>query len=101
MQRMKERGVTFRLNTRVTDARSGSVTWSSGEEIATETFVWTAGARPSPILKELPVNLRLRLALRYPHRNGINADKKWLLITESLNGNKTTHSNTNPSCEQR
>jgi NADH:ubiquinone reductase (H+-translocating) len=28
---------------------------SSGEEIATETFVWTAGARPSPLLKQLPV----------------------------------------------
>jgi NADH dehydrogenase len=56
MHRMRERGVTFRLNTRVTDAGPGSVTLSSGEEIATETFVWTAGARPSPILKQLPVN---------------------------------------------
>jgi NADH:ubiquinone reductase (H+-translocating) len=56
MQRMSERGVTFRLNTRVSDARPGSVTLNSGEEIVTETFVWTAGARPSPILKELPVN---------------------------------------------
>jgi NADH dehydrogenase len=56
MQRMHERGVTFRLNTRVTDAWPGSVILSSGEEIATETFVWTAGARPSPILKELLVN---------------------------------------------
>jgi NADPH-dependent 2,4-dienoyl-CoA reductase/sulfur reductase-like enzyme len=53
---MHERGVTFRLNTRVTDARPGSITLSSGEEIATKTFVWTAGARPSPILQELPVN---------------------------------------------
>ena len=56
VERMRERGVTIRLNTRVTDARPGSVTLSSGEEIATETFVWTAGARPSPILEELPVN---------------------------------------------
>jgi NADH:ubiquinone reductase (H+-translocating) len=56
MQRMNERGVTFRLNTRVTDARPDSVNLSSGEEIATETFIWTAGARPSPILEELPVN---------------------------------------------
>ena len=55
-QRMRERGVTFRLNTRVTDARPGSVILSSGEEIATETFVWTAGTRPSPIVKHLPVN---------------------------------------------
>jgi NADH dehydrogenase len=56
MQRMRERGVTFKLNTRVTDARPGSITLSSAEEIPTETFVWTAGARPSPILEELPVN---------------------------------------------
>ena len=56
MQRMRERGVTFKLNTRVTDARPGSITLSSAEEIPTETFVWTAGARPSPILKELLVN---------------------------------------------
>jgi len=55
MQRMNERGVTFRLNTRVIDARPGSITLSSGEEIAAETFIWTAGASPNPILKELPV----------------------------------------------
>jgi NADH:ubiquinone reductase (H+-translocating) len=55
MQRMKERGVTLKLNARVTDARPGSITLSSKEEIATETFVWTAGATPSPILKELPI----------------------------------------------
>ena len=55
MQRMQERGVTFKLNARVTDAEPGSVTLSSGEKIATETFIWTAGAAPSPILQELPV----------------------------------------------
>jgi NADH:ubiquinone reductase (H+-translocating) len=55
MQRMHERGVTFKLNTRITDAEPGSVTLSSGEKIATETFIWTAGASPSPILQKLPV----------------------------------------------
>lgn len=55
MQRMQERGVTFKLNARVTDAEAGSVTLSSGETIGTETFIWTAGAAPSPILQELPV----------------------------------------------
>src|SRR6202048_1238332 len=44
MQRMRERGVIFKLNTRVTNARPGSITLSSEEEIPTETFVWTAGA---------------------------------------------------------
>ena len=55
MQRMRERGVTFKLNIRIADARPGSITLSPAEEIATETFVWTAGATPNPILKELPV----------------------------------------------
>src|ERR1700677_422819 len=56
MEQMRERGVTFKLNTRVVDARSGSRSLSPPEEIATETFVWTAGATPNPILKGLPVN---------------------------------------------
>jgi NADH dehydrogenase len=55
MQRMHERGVTLKLNTRVTDARPGLIALSSAEEIAAETFVWTAGATPSPILQELPI----------------------------------------------
>jgi NADH dehydrogenase len=56
MQRMGERGVTFKLNTRVAEARPGSISLSHpAEEIPTETFVWTAGATPNPILKELPI----------------------------------------------
>src|SRR5260370_35619996 len=55
MQRMRERGVIFKLNTRVTDARPGSISLSPAEEIPTETFFWTAGATPNPILKELPI----------------------------------------------
>ena len=55
MQRMRERGVIFKLNTRVTDARPGSISLSPAEEIPTETFVWTAGVTPNPILKELPI----------------------------------------------
>src|SRR6202045_1146191 len=55
MQRMRERGVTFKLNTRVVDASPGSIILSPSEEIPTETFVWTAGATPNPILKELPI----------------------------------------------
>jgi NADH:ubiquinone reductase (H+-translocating) len=55
MQRMRERGVTFKLNTRVADARPGSISLSPAEEIPTETFLWTAGATPNPILKELPI----------------------------------------------
>ncbi len=64
LERMRARGVTFRLNARVKDARPGTVTILAKnndehaadipEEIATNTLVWTAGSAPSPVLKELP-----------------------------------------------
>jgi NADH:ubiquinone reductase (H+-translocating) len=52
---MKERGVTFKLETRVADARRGVVVLSSGEEIRAETLVWTAGTTPNLLLRGLPV----------------------------------------------
>ncbi len=55
LERMEARGVTFKLNTRVADARRGVVVLDSGEEILTETLVWTAGTTPNPLLKDLPV----------------------------------------------
>jgi NADH:ubiquinone reductase (H+-translocating) len=54
-RRLQERGVTLKPNTRVVDAKPGLVILSSAEEIATETFVWTAGATPSPVIQELPI----------------------------------------------
>ncbi len=55
LEHMKERGVTFELNTRVADAQRGVVVLDSGEEIRTETLVWTAGTTPNPLLRDLPV----------------------------------------------
>ena len=62
LERMQARGVTFRLNARVTDAAPGIVTvqtkgrdGSPPEEITADTLVWTAGSAPSPVLKTLPV----------------------------------------------
>jgi NADH dehydrogenase len=55
LARMTERGVTFKLRTRVKDARRGCVVLSSDEEIETETLVWTAGTAPNPLLATLPV----------------------------------------------
>jgi NADH dehydrogenase len=55
LEHMRERGVTFKLNTRVADARGGVVVLDSDEEIQTETLVWTAGTMPSPLLENLPV----------------------------------------------
>jgi NADH dehydrogenase len=55
LERMTERGVTFKLKVRVADARPGVVALNSGEEIRTEMLVWTAGVRPNPVLQTLPV----------------------------------------------
>ena len=53
LQRMRARGVTFKLNARVTDATATSVQLDSGEAIATATLVWTAGTAPNPLLRTL------------------------------------------------
>jgi NADH dehydrogenase len=53
-KRMEMRGVEFRLNTRLTDAREGAVVLSDGE-IPAETLVWTAGTAPNPLTKTLPL----------------------------------------------
>ncbi|MGP6159858.1 MAG: NAD(P)/FAD-dependent oxidoreductase [Vulcanimicrobiaceae bacterium] len=54
-ERMSARGVAFRLNTRVADARPGAVVLSTGEELGARTLVWTAGTVPNPLLQALPV----------------------------------------------
>jgi NADH dehydrogenase len=61
-ERMEARGVTFRLNTRLTDANPGVVVLSDGE-ICAHTLVWTAGTGPNPLLKSLPVEKDKRGAL--------------------------------------
>jgi NADH dehydrogenase len=53
-QKMVERGVEFRLNTRLTDARPGSVVLGD-LEIPAHTLVWTAGTAPNPLTKSLPI----------------------------------------------
>jgi NADH dehydrogenase len=65
-RRMTERGVTFRLKTRLKDARPGVVVLSEGEklvEIEAATLVWTAGTAPSPLLKTIGAELDKRGAL--------------------------------------
>src|SRR3974390_182268 len=61
-QRMEARGVEFRLNTRLTDARAGAVVLSDGE-VPAETLVWTAGTAPNPLTKALPFEKDKRGAL--------------------------------------
>jgi NADH dehydrogenase len=55
LERMAARGVTFKLNTRLVDARRGVVVLQPAEEARTETLIWTAGVTPNPILGSLAV----------------------------------------------
>lgn len=48
-------GVETRLNARVAAIDAGSITLDSGQTIATETVVWCAGMRASPLTAALPV----------------------------------------------
>lgn len=60
--RMTERGVVFRLKTRLRDAKPGLVVLTDGE-IPAETLVWTAGVAPNPVIKSLPLEKDKRGAL--------------------------------------
>jgi NADH dehydrogenase len=61
--KMKERGVTFKLEERVVDAQPNAVVLRSGEEIQTKTLIWTAGVRPNALLQTLPISLDQRGAI--------------------------------------
>ena len=92
LERMAERGVTFKLKVRVADARPGVVVLSSGEEIRTETLVWTAGVRPNPVLQTLPVERDKRGAvvvdstLAVPGQPGLWAVGDCAAITDAKTG---------------
>src|SRR3984893_10390239 len=53
-EKMELRGVTFRLNTRITDAGDDVVS-TGGGEIRTKTLVWTAGTAPNPLLRSIAI----------------------------------------------
>ncbi|GCE23799.1 NAD(P)/FAD-dependent oxidoreductase [Dictyobacter kobayashii] len=53
MTQMEARGVTMRLNTRLTGAHAGGVILNKDEEVGTNTLVWTAGVKPHPLVQTL------------------------------------------------
>src|SRR5262249_58077575 len=69
LERMRARGVSFELNARVGSARHGAVTLNRKDaepsefDIETETFVWAAGATPSPLLSHLGLGCNKRGAV--------------------------------------
>jgi len=63
LKQMSARGVTFKLNARLTDAAPGVVTLNPQEEIRARTLVWTAGTTPNPLLMTLPAERDKRGAI--------------------------------------
>ncbi|WP_371778054.1 NAD(P)/FAD-dependent oxidoreductase [Streptosporangium subroseum] len=54
LEKLRRRGIEFRLKTRVAEASPGAVRLSDGETIPTRTLAWTAGNRPHPLAGALP-----------------------------------------------
>lgn len=53
-QALQSQGVELRLGTTVSSIDSEGVTTSSGERVAAETVIWTAGMRANPLTKHIP-----------------------------------------------
>ncbi|HZC64987.1 MAG TPA: NAD(P)/FAD-dependent oxidoreductase [Candidatus Dormibacteraeota bacterium] len=89
--KMAARGVEFRLETRLVDARPGTVVLSDGE-ISSETLVWTAGTAPSPLVKTLDVEkdkrggVKVDVNLAVPDRPGVWALGDCASVTDGKTG---------------
>jgi NADH dehydrogenase len=92
LERMAARGVEFRLGARVKDARPGAVVLDTGDELRAGTLVWTAGARPNPLLAALPVARDRRgaivvdPALAVPGRPGVWAAGDCAAVVDARSG---------------
>src|SRR5919202_1328951 len=53
LQKLKERGVQFIMNTQVKGATATTAILDNGSEISTYTLVWTAGVHPSKVISNL------------------------------------------------
>jgi NADH dehydrogenase len=86
------RGVRFRLNTRVADARPGVVVLQAGEELAARTLIWTAGTAPNVLMQTLPVARDKRGAvlvdgtLAVPGQSGLWALGDCASVTDAKTG---------------
>jgi NADH dehydrogenase len=63
VDRLRERGIEVRLNTRLESCVDGHIVLSDGEEFDSGTLVWTAGVKPHPLLAAtgLPLDERGRI----------------------------------------
>jgi NADH dehydrogenase len=64
VDRLVERDIDVRLDTRLESAVDGTIRLSDGDEFPADTLVWTAGVKANPILREfgLPLDEAGRLA---------------------------------------
>jgi NADH dehydrogenase len=56
LDRLRGRGIEFRLTTRVAGATADAVLLQGGDALPTRTLVWTAGTRPHPLIASLPTD---------------------------------------------
>ncbi|MDT4997461.1 MAG: hypothetical protein QOD45_1529, partial [Pseudonocardiales bacterium] len=52
VDRLRERGIDVRLDTKLTSAVGGHIQLSDGDALDAETLVWTAGVKPNPVLAQ-------------------------------------------------
>jgi NADH dehydrogenase len=89
--KMEARGVTFRLNARLSDAQPGVVVLSDGE-IPAQTLVWTAGTAPNPLVKGLPLEkdkrggVKVDSTLAVPGHGGVWALGDCAAVTDAKSG---------------
>jgi NADH:ubiquinone reductase (H+-translocating) len=91
-EKMAERGVEFRLNARLADAKPGIVVLNDGE-IPAKTLVWTAGTAPSTLVKSLNFEKDKRGAVKVdanlavPGQPGLWALGDCAAVTDAKSGN--------------
>ncbi|MFI7704496.1 NAD(P)/FAD-dependent oxidoreductase [Nonomuraea sp. NPDC049480] len=63
LEQLRERGIDVKLETRLESCVDGHVVLSDGTKFEAETLVWTAGVKPSPVVKDsdLPLDERGRI----------------------------------------
>lgn len=92
LQRMQSRGVAFKLNARLADARLGVAVLNPAEDIRTETLIWTAGVAPNPLLGSLPLERDRRggvlvdSSLSVPGQTGVWALGDCATVTDARTG---------------
>jgi NADH dehydrogenase len=66
LDRLRERGIDCRLSTRVNSCKGGHVELDDGETFDADTFIWTAGVKPNPLVirTDLPSDDKQRVRCR-------------------------------------